>query len=205
MNEMYKGLSNYLSNEELDTISKVNIGIAGCGGLGSNCAHALVRLGFLNFTLVDFDKVEPSNLNRQFFFMKQIGDDKSKALKENLLMINPDLNIEVESVRVTKDNIQDLFIQSDIVVEAFDRSETKMMLLQELGSLKRIVSGSGLGNYWNTDGIKTNEVSNNLTFIGDHVSDVEKGVNPLSPGVYVSAAKQAGAVLKMVLKELVNC
>lgn len=205
MNEMYRGLGNYLSKEELETISRVNIGIAGCGGLGSNCAHALVRLGFLNFTLVDFDRVEPSNLNRQFFFIKQIGVDKTAALKSNLHLINPDLNIETKTVRVSKENIKTIFSESEIVVEAFDSSEAKLMLLEELGSRKKIVSGSGLGEYWNVDGIKTNEVSDNLIFIGDHTSDVEYGVSPLSPGVQVAAAKQAGAVLKMVLKELVSC
>lgn len=202
MNLMEEGLQRYLKPDEMDKISKTTIGIAGCGGLGSNTAHALVRLGYKNFHLVDFDIVEPSNLNRQFFFYDQLGEVKCEALKVNLLRINPDLDIRTSNTKVEKENIRDLFNGIDIVVEGFDGSNYKKMIIEELGIDKNIVTASGLGNYWNTDEIKTIKVSQNLTVIGDFKSDVESGVVPLSPGVYTSSAKQAAAVLEMTLKEI---
>lgn len=202
MNLMEQGLTRYLKDEELHRISKTHIGIAGCGGLGSNTAHALVRLGFKNFHLIDFDIVEASNLNRQFFFYDQLGEVKCEALKNNLLRINPDLNIKTSHLRIEKDNINELFHESDIVVEGFDGSFYKKMIIEELGLHKNIVTASGLGNYWHIDEIKTIKVNQNLTVIGDLKSDVEAGVVPLSPGVYTSSAKQAAAVLEMTLKGL---
>lgn len=202
MNLMEKGLTKYLKPNEMDKISKTKIGIAGCGGLGSNTSHALVRLGYKNFHLVDFDIVEPSNLNRQFFFYDQLGEVKCEALKVNLLRINPNLNIITTNLKVEKENIKNLFHDVDIVVEGFDGSDYKKMIIEELGTDKNIVTASGLGNYWNTDDIKTVKISQNLTIIGDFKSDVESGVVPLSPGVYTSSAKQAAAVLEMTLKEI---
>lgn len=205
MNLMEIGLTQYLKEWELEKISSLKIGIAGCGGLGSNTAHALVRLGFKHFLLVDFDKVEPSNLNRQFYFYDQLGELKCKALKNNLLRINPDLNIEISDIKIEKNNVSELFSGIDIVVEGFDKSFYKKMIIEELGSTKKIVTASGLGNYWEIDDIKTMKLGNKLTIIGDLKSDVEDGVVPLSPGVYTSSAKQAAAVLEMTLKEKVKC
>lgn len=204
MSLMESGLELYLKENELNAIRKAKVGIAGCGGLGSNTAHALVRLGFRNFHLIDYDIVEPSNLNRQFFFYKQLGETKCNALKDNLLQINPNLNIKTSSIKINSSNIHTLFDEYEIVVEGFDKPQYKKILLEELSASKKIISASGLGNYWNTDAIVTHELGENLTIIGDLTSDVESGVSPLSPGVFTSSAKQAGAVLKMVLKDINN-
>lgn len=203
MNEMENGLKKYLTTEELTIIRSVRIGVAGCGGLGSNTAHNLVRLGFRNFLLIDFDHIENTNLNRQFYFLDQIGMIKCEALKMNLQKINPDLNIETKQIKVEKNNIKSLFKNCDLIVEGFDKVEYKTLLIEELSPEIPSVSATGLGNYWNVDNISTRRINKNLIVIGDMESDVDKGVSPLSPGVTIAAAKQAAGILKLTL-EIVN-
>jgi sulfur carrier protein ThiS adenylyltransferase len=94
MNITEQGIARHIGPEALARLQHVRVGLAGAGGLGSNCAQALVRSGFKRFVLVDFDRVEPSNLNRQFFFPDQVGLPKVVALGANLLRINPDLDLE---------------------------------------------------------------------------------------------------------------
>lgn len=199
MNEMEKGLNKYLNPDELLKIRSARIGIAGCGGLGSNTAHNLVRLGFRNFLLIDFDYIDNTNLNRQFFFLDQIGMIKCEALKTNLQSINPDLEIETMQVKVEKDNIKTLFRNCDFIVEGFDKVEYKTLLIEELSPVIPCVTASGLGNYWNVDNISTRRINKNLIVIGDMESDVDMGVSPLSPGVTIAAAKQAAGILDLTL------
>lgn len=183
-------------------IKSVIIGIAGCGGLGSNCANSLVRSGFKNLVLVDFDKVERSNLNRQFYFRDQIGKNKVDCLKENLLRINSDLQITTYLERIEKENILDIFKQCKIVVEAFDKAEYKSLLVETLLPHKElIVSASGLAGYGNSDDIKVHWIKDNLVIIGDRKSEVSLSLPPLSPRVNVAAAKQADMILEYVLSK----
>ena len=93
MNAFYKNLINKLGEDNFKKVQSVRIGIAGLGGLGSNCALSLVRVGFIKFTMVDFDIIEYSNLDRQFYFSDQVGQDKISALAVNLRRINPNLDI----------------------------------------------------------------------------------------------------------------
>lgn len=199
MNKMERALERYLATEELDVISKKTVGIAGCGGLGSNTANNLVRLGFKNFVLVDFDRVEPSNLNRQFFFYDQIGLEKTVALSDNLKRINPSITIELHTTRLTADNISEIFEHCDLLVEAFDNVEGKKMIIEEFVGKKPLVSASGLGNYWSVDSITTREITPIFTMVGDFTSDTDSGISPLSPGVQIGAAKETAAILKFVL------
>ena len=116
------------------------MGIAGAGGLGSNCAFNLVRSGFYKFKIVDFDVVEPSNLNRQFFFLDQLGMPKVLALEENLRRINPEVRIEAIQQKVQKDNAKELFDDCDVVVEAFDRVFCKTMMAEKFLSSGKFLS-----------------------------------------------------------------
>ena len=68
----------------LTKIQNKTIGIAGCGGLGSNCAIALARIGIGKLIIVDFDSIDKSNLNRQYYFIDQIGKPKVDALEYNI-------------------------------------------------------------------------------------------------------------------------
>ena len=107
------------------------VGIAGVGGLGSAIAIALGRVGVGRLILVDYDVVEPSNLNRQQFFIDQIGEAKVEAMRINLERINPFVEVVPQQVLVTPEKIPDLFGQVDVLVEAFDGADQKAMLIEE--------------------------------------------------------------------------
>ena len=84
-----------MGEKNFNKVRSVRVGIAGAGGLGSNCALNLVRVGFEKLTIADFDRVDASNLDRQFYFLDQVGKIKVEALKENLLRINPALELKI--------------------------------------------------------------------------------------------------------------
>ncbi|HOI43193.1 MAG TPA: ThiF family adenylyltransferase, partial [Elusimicrobiales bacterium] len=84
------------------------VGIAGAGGLGSNIALALARAGVGRLILADFDKVEPSNLNRQQYTVDQIGRRKVKALKDNLRAAAPFTAVTAHDIKVTPANVRKL-------------------------------------------------------------------------------------------------
>ncbi|MFH1877671.1 MAG: sulfur carrier protein ThiS adenylyltransferase ThiF [Candidatus Omnitrophota bacterium] len=199
MNDFEKEILKSLGKENFLKVRNVKIGIAGAGGLGSNCAFNLVRAGFRKFRIIDFDRVEHSNLNRQFYFLDQVGKNKVSALAENLKRINPDIGLEALVKRVEKDNAAELFGDCDIVVEAFDRAQYKSMLVSSLAaSGKLIVSASGLAGAGKSDEIKVHRKGKNLIVIGDLVSDVNEAP-PLSPRVNIAAAKQADTILEYIL------
>ena len=120
MSALTTGLARYLDEPRLQKIRQTKIGIAGAGGLGSNCAQLLVRSGFVDFVLVDFDQVENSNLNREFYFEDQIGQAKVQALARNLRQISPAVKLRTFRERVDADNVGQIFADRDVVVEAFD-------------------------------------------------------------------------------------
>ncbi len=199
MNEFYKNLVNKLGEGNFKKVQAARIGLAGLGGLGSNCALNLVRAGFRKFTMVDFDSIGYSNLDRQFYFLDQIGEDKVKALGENLRRVNPDLEIEALKIKIKKDNAAGIFANCPIVAECFDGAEQKSMLVAELLRLNKfVVSASGLGGYGSSDEIKTHRVKENLIIVGDLRSDI--CTRPaLSPRVNIAASKQADAILEYTI------
>ncbi len=199
MNEFEGTLKKQLGERNFDKVQASKIGIAGCGGLGSNCAVNLVRSGFKKIKIIDFDKVEHTNLNRQFYFEDQVGIDKTDALEINLKRVNPDIEIEKECIKLEKDNIFDVFKDRDIIIEAFDSAEYKAMLIEQMVNTgKFIVSVSGLAGVGSSDDIKVRRVKKDLIMIGDLRSDVEDGF-PMSPRVNIAAAKQADVVLEYVI------
>lgn len=191
---------NYYTDEQYKKIVKTRIGIAGAGGLGSNCAMQLVRCGFVDFTIVDFDVVEPSNLNRQAYFFRHIGRPKVECLAELMLAVNPRCRVCALQKRIEENNIAGVFEECLVVIEAFDKAECKAMLAQAFaGSTKLVVSASGLGGVGDSDGIVTRKIGENYFLIGDGVSAVGGSVKPFSPRVNVAAAKQADVVLSWTL------
>ena len=108
------------------------VGIAGLGGLGSNIAVHLARLGVGRLVLVDFDTVDVSNLNRQHYFIRHLGRPKPEALREQLMEINPYLDYETHFERITPENACTLFAGCDVVCEAFDKPDQKAMLAESI-------------------------------------------------------------------------
>lgn len=201
MNSFEKMLLSYFRKEQLDKIQKTRIVIIGCGGLGSNGAITLTRTGFKNFILIDYDKVEISNLNRQFYFLHQIGIPKVKALKENILKINPDCYVEEYEERITPENIENFMHKGDIIMEAVDSAQTKALILNTAIKLnKKVVSASGVCGYGNSEEIKIKRINNNVSIVGDFESD-NSIFKPYAPKVIAISSLQCDEILRMVLYE----
>lgn len=202
MNDFEKALSKYIGDGNLRKLQTIRVGIAGAGGLGSNCAFNLVRSGFKKLKIIDFDVVEHSNLDRQFYFLDQVGKPKVEALRENLYRINPDLDLEIIIETVTEGNIKSLFEQCDVVVEAFDKVLYKRLMVEAFfSSGKLLVSASGLGGWGNSDAIVVKEIHPKFYIVGDLISEVNDNVPPISPRVNIAAAKQADVILNWVLSQ----
>jgi sulfur carrier protein ThiS adenylyltransferase len=199
METFKENLIKKLGKEGFSRVQASRIGIAGCGGLGSNCALNLVRAGFKKLTIVDFDVVTAPNLDRQFYFFSQIGKLKVDALKENLLQINPELELTLYNQRIVESNVDELFHGCNIIAECLDTAEYKSLLVSRLLGVKAlIVAVSGLGGYGSSDEIKVHKIKNNLIMIGDLASDISQKP-ALSPRVNIAAAKQADTILDYIL------
>ena len=200
MNNFEEALAKYIGLDSLAKIQGVKIGIAGAGGLGSNCAFNLVRSGFKHITIVDYDNIEFSNLNRQFYFLDQVGKTKVLALKENLLRINPNIDITAVCAKIISENIHSFFDDCDIIVEAFDRVEFKKLIIEAyLSSPKLLVAASGLAGWGNSDMMTVKKINPTFYLVGDNVSEVSATCPPMSPRVNITAAKQADVILEWVL------
>ncbi|MFA6978392.1 MAG: sulfur carrier protein ThiS adenylyltransferase ThiF [Ignavibacteriaceae bacterium] len=184
-------------------LEKSIIGIAGCGGLGSNAAIALARIGVGKLILVDFDVVEPTNLNRQQYFIDDIGKRKVDALEEKLKMINPFLQIEKHNEILNGINVKIIFKEAHVIVEAFDKVSEKAMLVKAfaLNSFKEkfLVTASGLAGYNSANTIKTKKLSKNIFVCGDNKTDfIAEGV--MAPRVMITAGHQANKVVEIIDK-----
>ena len=174
----------------------MKIGIAGAGGIGSNVAVHLVRSGVESIKIADFDRIEKSNLNRQFYFYDQIGMYKSEAVKLNLDRIGSSTKIESVNIKIEAENIEELFNDCDIVVEAFDKKEYKKILVELLGAKgKKIVSASGIGGT-ECHTITSRRVGGNIKIIGDFTSDISQ-FKTYSHKVSVVASLMAEEVIAM--------
>ena len=194
----------YLTPAERVVLEKVRIGVAGAGGLGSNCAMHLVRSGIRHLVVADFDVVGESNLNRQFFFRDQLGMKKVDALKANLLRIDPEVDVQAVDVRLDAASTRELFENCDIVVEAFDVVEAKTMILSTLMPLgMRLVTVSGLAGWGKSNAMRVRKMGANVVVVGDGETGVATDVAPASPRVGIAAAMEANAVVAWLLgKEL---
>ena len=150
----------------------MKVGIAGVGGIGSNVAVNLVRSGIDALKIVDFDRVEPSNLNRQFYFHDQIGRFKVEALMENLRRIRPEVRIEALVKRIVADNCLDLFSDCELIVEGFDSRADKKMLVEQLAGSRVVVSACGIAGSDCTT-IRTRQLGN-CTIAGDFTTDCDE-------------------------------
>lgn len=183
-------------------LDRAAVGIAGLGGLGSNIAVFLARLGVGRLVLVDFDTVEVSNLNRQHYTMRDLGRPKADALRDQLIEINPYLDYKTYTMRVTPENAPQLFADCDVVCEAFDRADQKAMLIETLLAHlpdTPIVSGSGMAGCGSANAIRTERRFARLYLCGDGTSDIADGVGLMAPRVAVCAAHEATMVLRLLL------
>jgi sulfur carrier protein ThiS adenylyltransferase len=188
-------------NQIKEKLKDKTIGIAGCGGLGSNCAVALARVGLGNITIADFDKIEESNLNRQYFFFNQIGMPKAIALKENIFRINPNTNVIEHDIFLTVNLIGEIYKDCDIIVEAFDKAEMKQMILKAVYKHfpdKPLVMGMGLAGWGDNHLMQTNNYGN-VFVCGDELNEVSDQSPPLAPRVGIVSNMMANLILELLL------
>ena len=185
-------------------VKAATVGIAGLGGLGSAIAVALARTGVGCLVLADFDVVEPSNLNRQQYFVDQLGMYKSEALTANLARINPYVRIIPHTLKLSPQNIPQVYGGVDVMVEAFDAADMKAMLLGSFGSTfpgKPIVMASGLAGYGPGGTVRIRKLGAHVYVVGDLESDARPGRGLMAPRVGIAAHMQANAVLRLLLGE----
>ena len=183
-------------------VKEATVGIMGLGGLGTVVAGALARIGVGKLIMADFDVVEPSNLNRQQYFISQIGKKKTDALKENLLQINPYVMIETVDSLLTEESIPNVFKNVDVLAECFDDPVIKAAALRAVLTYMPgtgYVGASGLAGYGNNNIIRTKKVQANVYIIGDGTSAAGPGQGLMAPRVGIAAHHQANQILRILL------
>ena len=216
MTRMQKEMQELISREQLDQafdarfpeemqtkLRNARVAVAGLGGLGSNIAVMLARSGVGELLLVDFDTVDVTNLNRQMYLIPQLGKPKAEALPEILYQINPYLTYRSVCIKVTPNNVKELFSEYPIVCEAFDKPDQKAMLVRELlmqCPKTTVVSGNGMAGYADANEIRTCQVMKRLYVCGDQSTDVGNGIGLIAPRVAVCAAHEANKVLQLIMQ-----
>ncbi|MBW6491772.1 MAG: sulfur carrier protein ThiS adenylyltransferase ThiF [Lentimicrobium sp.] len=184
-------------------MKQFTVGIAGCGGLGSNCAVALARVGVGKLIIADYDIVTEQNLNRQYYFHDQIGRLKVHALSENIKRINSSVIVKSFDMKLCVSDIIELYSGCNVIVEAFDKAEMKQMIIETVLTKmngKSLVVGVGMAGWGNSISISTRR-SENLIICGDEVSEVSETLPVLAPRVGMVANMQANEVLDILLKD----
>lgn len=191
--------------EKLQTkFSSVTVAICGLGGLGSNVAISLARAGIGKLILIDFDRVDITNLHRQQYKANQLGMNKTDALRDNLLEIAPYVTLETHTICVKEENATHLLQGADIICEAFDDAECKAMLtnlvLEEMPD-KYLVAASGMAGFGSVNSIRTRKITSKFYLCGDEKSDVQSEGGLVSSRVMLCAAHQAHTVLRILAGE----
>jgi len=183
-------------------LNKKTVGIAGCGGLGSNCAATLARIGVGKLIIADFDAIDASNLNRQYFFWEQIGQQKVFALADNIHYIDPEVEVIPHDMKLGPAEIISVFAECDIIVEAFDLAEMKQMIIETVSTEfpdKPLIIGNGMAGWGYSNSIKAEKLGKNIYVCGDGKSEISKILPPLAPRVGIVAHMQANTALNILL------
>ncbi len=211
----------------LDKIKKQNVLLVGVGGVGGFALESLVRLGIQNITIVDADKIEESNLNRQLISTsKNIGKYKVDIAKERALSINPNCCVKTYNLFLNEENFNDIFKDKyDYILDACDTITTKYLLIKKaLDTKTKIISCMGTGNRFEPNKItitslnktyndplakamrsilKKNHISLNIPVIWS--SEVPKKTKEKVPGSIVFVPATAGIEMTyFLLKDIIN-
>ena len=182
-----------------EILVKKTVAIAGCGGLGSNAAVALTRAGIGKLIIADFDKVELSNLNRQYYFLGDIGKYKTDAITAHLRAINPEIRLETHCLQLTPENVPELFKDADVLIEAFDRAESKVWLIETWCThfpAKPIICGSGLSGVGATSSLKVHRAGS-IVVCGDEQTDMSIGL--VSSRVAIAANMEVNEAIEILV------
>ena len=199
---LQQALHKGLTAEQSQRLQTAKVAIVGLGGLGSNVALWLARLGVGQLLLYDFDKVELSNLNRQYYFLEDVGQYKATALLRHLKAVNPYGNYHSRVVRLTEDNLAELLSEAHIVCEALDKPEAKALLVNgvlESFPDKYLVSASGLAGFASSASMQVRQVTPRFYLCGDGISDMLQ--LPLCGArVGLCAAQEALTIARIILQ-----
>ena len=199
---LQQALHKGLTAEQSQRLQAAKVAIVGLGGLGSNVALWLARLGVGQLLLYDFDKVELSNLNRQYYFLEDVGQYKTTALLRHLKAVNPYGNYHSRVVQLTEDNLAELLSEAHIVCEALDKPEAKALLVNgvlESFPDKYLVSASGLAGFASSASMQVRQVTPHFYLCGDSVSDMLQ--LPLCGArVGLCAAQEALTIARIILQ-----
>jgi len=199
--ELHEALASRQGEELQAKLEAAAVAVCGLGGLGSNIAIALARAGVGKLLLIDFDRVDITNLNRQQYRIDQIGLLKAKALRDNLATIAPYCNVTIDTARLTPENIPGKLAGWPIICEAFDQAEAKAMLLDTVTENfpdAWLVSGVGMAGLASANLIRTRRLGRRLVLCGDGTSGTENGTALLGARVLVCAAHEATAVIRII-------
>ena len=202
--EMYAALAERHGAELQEKLNSASVAVCGLGGLGSNIAIALARAGVGKLHIIDFDKVDISNLNRQQYFPGQLGEPKTEALFDTLKRIAPYCDIKKDCIKLSEDNIKQLLADESIIAEAFDKADQKAMLVNyvlENMPEKYLVAASGMAGLASSNMITTKQITSHFYICGDGVSDIADGMGLISSRVLICAAHQAHAVIRIIAGE----
>lgn len=190
-----------------EKFSRGRVAICGLGGLGSRVAELLTRAGVGYLRLIDFDRLEATNLNRQWYFMEQLGRYKAEALADNLRRITPYAELDVHTVRITEDNLASLLADVDVIVEAFDNATCKAMLVngvREQFPRCHLVAASGMAGFASANAMRVRRLSENFYLCGDGRSAADAGDGLYGARVNICSAQEALVVLQLLAGESVN-
>lgn len=190
-----------------EKFSQGRVAICGLGGLGSRVAELLTRAGVGYLRLIDFDRLEATNLNRQWYFMEQLGRYKAEALADNLRRITPYAELDVHTVRITEDNLASLLADVDVIVEAFDNATCKAMLVngvREQFPRCHLVAASGMAGFASANAMRVRRLSENFYLCGDGRSAADAGDGLYGARVNICSAQEALVVLQLLAGESVN-
>lgn len=198
---MYRSLAERHGEDMQKRMAEASVAVCGLGGLGSNIAIALARAGVGRLHLMDFDRVDISNLNRQQYAPAQLGQFKTDALRHTLEQIAPYCEIVTDTVRLDADNILQLLQNEPIICEAFDNAEAKALLVNtvlEVFPEKFLVAASGMAGLDSGNSVRTRKIGKRFYLCGDGESDVADGMGLFAPRVMLCAAHQALTVLQII-------
>ena len=192
------------SKELQKKFSSATVAVCGLGGLGSNIAISLARVGIGKLILIDYDRVDITNLHRQQYKANQIGEYKTEAIKKNLAEIAPYIEIDTVTQKLTEENCAEYLEKADVVCEAFDAPEAKAMLVNSvLEKLPNcyLVASSGMAGMGTPNAIRTRKIMKKFYLCGDGVSTLEDTIGLVAPRVMLCAAHQAQTVLRIIAGE----
>lgn len=181
-----------------------SIAILGLGGLGSNIAIYLARIGVGKLILADFDIVEPSNLNRQQYFIKDIGKYKTEALQNQIKDINPFIKVDTVNEFIDETNINK-FEEVNIIIEAFDDPKCKANIANNILTKMRdkyLISSSGMAGYYDSNIIQTKKIRNKFYLCGDEISEAKEGDGLMAPRVSICAGHMANLATQILIEKI---